>query len=45
MNLEEKLVDAKTFMAQVDKVVIGEELTFILKYGSEWSDLQKTVNE
>lgn len=30
------LVDAETFMALVDKVVVGEGMKFILKYGSEW---------
>ena len=30
------LVDAETFMALVDKVVVGEGMKFILKDGSEW---------
>ena len=45
LNLEEKLVDAETFMALVDKVVVGDGMKFILKDGSEWSELQKTDNE
>jgi hypothetical protein len=28
-------------MALVDKVVVGEGMMFILKDGSEWSNLQK----
>ena len=38
------LVDAETFMALVDKVVVGDGMKFILKDGSEWSELQKTDN-
>ena len=30
------LVDAETFMALVDKVIVGEGMKFILKDGSEW---------
>ena len=41
LNVEEKLVDSETFMALVDKVVVGEGMKFILKDGSEWSDLLK----
>ena len=36
LNLEEKLVDSETFMALVDKVVVGEGMKFILKDRSEW---------
>jgi hypothetical protein len=36
LNVEEKLVDSETFMALVDKVVVGEGMKFILKDGSEW---------
>ena len=36
--MDEKLVDSETFMALVDKVIVGEELTFFLKDGSEGGD-------
>jgi hypothetical protein len=45
LNLEEKLVDSETFMALVDKVVVGDGMKFILKDGSEWSDLLKKDTE
>ena len=45
LNLEEKLVDSETFMALVDKVVVGDGMKFILKDGSEWSDLLKMDTE
>ena len=35
-----KLVDAETFMALVDKVVVGEGMKFILKDGSEWGTIE-----
>ena len=34
------LVDAETFMALVDKVVVGERMKFILKDGSEWGTIE-----
>ena len=34
------LVDAETFMALVDKVVVGEGMKFILKDGSEWGTIE-----
>ena len=34
------LVDAETFMALVDKVVVGEGMRFILKDGSEWGTIE-----
>jgi hypothetical protein len=45
LNLDKNLVDAETFMALVDKVIVGEGMKFILKDGSEWSDLLKKDNE
>jgi hypothetical protein len=45
LNVEENLVDAETFMALVDMVIVGEGMKFILKDGSEWSDLLKKDNE
>jgi tetrahydromethanopterin S-methyltransferase subunit G len=45
LNLDKNLVDAETFMALVDKVIVGEGMKFILKDGSEWSDLLKKDTE